>query len=349
KRSDITEEEIKEVVEKMTGIPLTEKINQSDFEKLLNLETELKKRVIGQDHALSSVARDVRRARSGIRDPRHPLASFLFMGPTGVGKTELVKALAETVFGDETALVQVDMSEYMEAHDISKLIGAPPGYVGYDEPSILEQVRRKKYCVFLMDEIEKADPKIFNILLGIMEEGGIRDGTGRWIDFTNVIVVMTSNVGGSTVSEGASVGFSTSKDTKEKQVDDQYFMAAKNLFRPEFLNRLDEQIVFNQLSDEVLKLILQKEIGLLEKRLESLGYEIAFKPEVLSLLAKAGYSPAYGARPLKRAIQRLIEDELANLLIANDYPKGTKFYVSVSDKKLIFKAGLPPAQIRKVA
>ena len=348
-RLKITEEEMRQVVEEMTGIPLTNKVDEAEIDSLLNLESGLRERVVGQDHALSAVARTVRRARSGLRDPRRPQGSFLFMGPTGVGKTELTKALTDLVFGDESALIQVDMSEYMESHTISKLIGSPPGYVGHDEPAIVEQVRRKKYCVFLLDEIEKAHPKIYDILLGIMEEGGVTDSTGRWVDFTNVIVVMTSNIGGSTVSEGASVGFATSKESEDTQVVDQYLSAATSIFRPEFLNRVDEQIVFRALDKSDLDIIVRKEVAKLAKRVEAKGFELRLSDEAYALIADRGYSSKYGARPLRRTIQRMLEDELATLVLSADYPKGTQFKVSIENKELDFEVVLPPEKLRRVA
>ncbi|MEZ4754821.1 MAG: ATP-dependent Clp protease ATP-binding subunit [Bdellovibrionota bacterium] len=345
----INEEEMRKVVEQMTGIPLTNKINQSEIEKLLNLEQKLKQRVVGQDHALSAVARAVRRSRSGLRDPRRPVASFLFMGPTGVGKTELSKALADLVMGDPDALIQVDMSEYMESHTVSKLIGAPPGYVGHGEAGIVEQVRRKKHCVFVLDELEKAHPEIFNILLGIMEEGGITDSMGRWVDFTNSIIIMTSNVGGSTVSERASVGFNTSAKSEEIEVNDQYLTEAKSVFRPEFLNRVDEQVVFRALTKPVLDIIVKNEVAKLGQRLEAKGMSLEVSDEAYAYIANQGYNLHYGARPMKRAIQRLLEDQLAEMLLSENYPKDTKFKVKVKKGELEYIAQVPPKNMRQAA
>ncbi len=310
----IVEEDIADIVTLWTKIPVT-KLEKEESEKLLKLDEILRGRVIGQDDAVGVVSRAIRRGRTGLKDPKRPQGSFIFCGPTGVGKTELSKALADTLFGSENAIIRIDMSEYMEKHSISKFIGSPLGYVGYDEGGQLtEKIRRNPYSVVLFDEIEKAHPDVFNILLQILEDGRLTDSHGRVVDFKNTVIIMTSNLGSGAVAEPKSLGFTESKpsadaeqDKNVKAVND----ALKRSFRPEFLNRLDEIVVFRKLSDEDIKRIAVLMLGEIKKRIEGMNINISFGDDVVSYLAKAGFDPVYGARPLRRAMQRKIEDSLS--------------------------------------
>jgi ATP-dependent Clp protease ATP-binding subunit ClpB len=301
---------------------------QSEVEKLLNLESYLEKRVVGQSHALQTVADAVRRGRAELADPNQPIGSFLFLGPTGVGKTETAKALAEFLFDTEEAVVRIDMSEYMEKHAVSRLIGAPPGYVGYDEGGQLtERVRRRPYSVVLLDEVEKAHPDVFNVLLQVLDDGRLTDGQGRTVDFKNTVIIMTSNVGSSAI-----IDESKSAEEKQQEINE----ALKMSFRPEFLNRLDEVVHFNSLSQDNLYGIVKVHMQGLLNRLTEKGITVSISDEALGYLAKVGFDPVYGARPLKRVIQNQIQNELAKLIIANQLQHGDKLSIEIKDAKLDF-------------
>jgi len=298
-------------------------------------------RVIGQEEAVSVLSKAIKRARVGLKDPKRPVGSFIFLGPTGVGKTELSRALAEVLFGDEESMVRVDMSEYMEKHTVSKLIGSPPGYVGYDEGGQLtEQVRRKPYSVLLFDEIEKAHPDVFNILLQILEDGRLTDGKGRTVDFKNTVIIMTSNVGANTIKGQKVMGFTTAKDEKEKayeRMKDNLLDELKKSFRPEFINRIDDVIVFHELGKEHLKEIVDLMLKELSKRIEELNIKIKVTNETKELLIEKGFDPLYGARPLKRAIQKMIEDKLSEELLAGNVKAGDEVFVDSDGEELVFK------------
>ncbi len=335
----VTEEDIAEIVSSWTGIPL-KKLEETESEKLLNLEEALHKRIVGQDDAIKAVSRAIRRARSGLKDPRRPIGTFLFLGPTGVGKTELAKAIAEHLFGDENALIRFDMSEYMEKFAMSRLIGAPPGYVGYEEGgSLTEKIRRRPFSVILFDEIEKAHPDIFNLLLQIMDEGRLTDSQGREVDFRNTIVIMTSNLGGEFINRSKrSLGFAAHEDEKAQyeEIKNLVMSEVKKTFRPEFLNRLDEIVVFHPLGrDHVLKIIdilLQD----LRKRLAEKNMELKLTKEAKELLLEHGYDPVYGARPMRRTIQRYIEDPLSEDLLKGRFKEGDVIVVRRSGDNLKF-------------
>lgn len=320
----VTEEDIANIVSQWTGIPVF-KLTQEESEKLLNMEEILHKRVVGQNEAVDSVARAIRRGRVGLKDPKRPQGSFIFLGPTGVGKTELCKALAEAVFGDENAMIRLDMSEYMEKHTVSKLVGSPPGYVGYDEGGQLtDKVRSHPYSVVLFDEIEKAHPDVFNMLLQILEDGRLTDSQGRLVDFKNTVIIMTSNVGARLITDADSgkLGFAfEDKDGNQKtekestDIKNLVMGELKKVFRPEFLNRVDDIIVFNKLNEDEIKEIAGKMLGSLKKRLENLEISIEFTDNAISAIAKEGYDPVYGARPLRRAICQKIEDSLSQQIL----------------------------------
>ena len=335
----IGEEDIADVVTAWTSIPVA-KLAKEESEKLLHLDELLKKRVIGQDEAVSMVARAIRRGRTGLSDPKRPQGSFIFCGPTGVGKTELSKALAEALFGDENAIVRFDMSEYMEKHSVSKLIGSPPGYVGYDEAGQLtEKIRRKPYSVVLFDEIEKAHPDVFNILLQILEDGMLTDSHGRRVDFKNTVVIMTSNLGYSGTEAPKKLGFvtETDKDAENERERRKVLDALKGYFRPEFLNRVDEIVVFHKLSDEDIRKIARLMLTDVTKRVEELGISLSFTDEVVAELAKEGFDEVYGARPLRRAIQRKIEDGLSVELLESRIAKGDRVTASLEDEKIVYR------------
>ena len=311
-------------------------LNQTEIEKLLNLESQLQKKVIGQDKAVQSISSAIQRSRTGLSDPSRPIASFLFLGPTGVGKTELSKALASQLFDSENALIRIDMSEYMEKHSISRLIGAPPGYVGYEAGGQLtEAIRRKPYCVLLFDEIEKAHKDVFNVLLQILDEGRVTDGQGRTTNFKNTIIILTSNLGSELIDDkNISNNLSTNMDELINQ-------ELKSFFRPEFLNRLDEIINFEPLKKETLLKVVDLQLNRLRERLEAKGIELEIDGDVLSLITEIGYNPSYGARPLKRVIQKELESEIAKYILKGKYKEGSTIKIEIKESKLIF-FGAPP-------
>ena len=323
-KEEVGEEEIARIVSKWTGIPVG-RLLEGEIEKLVHMEERLRQRVVGQEDALERVANAVRRSRSGLADPNRPIGSFIFMGPTGVGKTELARALAEFLFDDDHAMVRLDMSEYMEKHSVARLIGAPPGYVGYEEGGQLtEQIRRRPYAVILFDEIEKAHPDIFNVLLQILEDGRLTDGKGRTVDFRNSVIVMTSNVGSAAIFELSA--------SDPKKAREQAFEALRHLFRPEFLNRVDDIVLFQPLGKEQLEPIIDLQLARLVKQLEQRGITIKLTKAARGLLFKEGYDPAYGARPLRRAIQRLIQDPLAMQLLNGSVLPGDHVLIDADAK-----------------
>lgn len=336
----VSEAQIAAVVSKWTNVPL-EKLTERESERLLKLEEILHKRVIGQDEAVKSISRAVRRARVGLKDPKRPIGSFIFLGPTGVGKTELSKALAEAMFGDENNMIRIDMSEYMEKHTVSRLVGAPPGYVGFDEGGQLtEKVRRNPYSVVLFDEIEKAHPEVFNILLQILEDGRLTDSKGKTVNFKNTIIIMTSNVGASTIKKQKSMGFAFGdegvKQNEYEKMKENVMEELRRSFRPEFLNRIDDIIVFHQLQEEDLKQIVKLMLDTVSERLREQEIDINFTGESEELLAKEGFDLTYGARPLRRAITKTVEDKLSEEMLKGSVKKGDKVVVSVKDGQLEF-------------
>jgi ATP-dependent Clp protease ATP-binding subunit ClpC len=345
--SEIDEEEIAEVLSIWTGIPVF-KLTEEETEKLLRMEDEIHKRIISQQEAISAVSRAIRRTRSGLKDPRRPSGSFIFLGPSGVGKTELSKALAEFLFGDEDALIQLDMSEYMEKHTVSRLIGSPPGYVGYEEGGQLtEAVRRKPFSVILFDEIEKAHPDVFNTLLQILEDGRLTDSQGHTVDFKNTIIIMTSNLGTRDIAKGVGIGFTAARDdavTYEK-MRETVQEELKRQFRPEFLNRIDEVIVFHKLTLDDVKLIVDLLMRRVEEQLKSKDIDIELTDAAKTLLAEKGYDQALGARPLRRTIQRLVEDPLSEKLLHKEFRAGETVFVDRAGDEIIFDHGpaiMPP-------
>ena len=332
----VDEEQIAEIVAKWTGIPVT-RLAEEETERLKNMEDSLKKRVVGQDEAISSISKAIKRSRVGIQDPKRPIGSFLFLGPTGVGKTELSKALAEVLFGDEKAMIRIDMSEFMEKHSVSKLVGSPPGYVGYEEGGQLtDKVRRKPYSVILFDEIEKAHEDVFNILLQILEDGRLTDSQGRVTNFNNTIIIMTSNVGARTISDGKKLGFSKGEEeaTEYKDIKKNVLEELKKTFRPEFLNRIDDIVVFHRLSKEDIKQIVDIMINNLALRLENKDIYIDVSEEVKDFIAKKGFDITYGARPLRRAIQNEIEDFIAEEFLDGNIKTGKTIKLVLSDDKV---------------
>ena len=330
-REEVSEDDIAEVIAKWTGIPVA-RLVQSEMEKLLQLEDDLHQRVIGQHQAVTAVADAIQRSRAGLSDPNRPIASFLFLGPTGVGKTELSKALANRLFDSDDAMVRIDMSEYMEKHTVSRLIGAPPGYVGYEAGGQLtEAVRRRPYAVILFDEVEKAHPDVFNVMLQILDDGRVTDGQGRTVDFTNTVLILTSNIGSQSILELA--GDPEQHGAMESRVND----ALRAHFRPEFLNRLDDQIIFHSLRREELRQIVTLQVERLRQRLAERKLELSLSDGAADWLANAGYDPVYGARPLKRAVQRELETPIAKAILAGRYSEGQAISVELEADALALR------------
>jgi ATP-dependent Clp protease ATP-binding subunit ClpB len=339
-REEITDDEIAEIVSRWTGVPVS-RLMEGEREKLLKLEEQLHERVVGQDEAVKSVAEAVLRSRAGIKDPNRPIGTFIFLGPTGVGKTELARALAEKLFDDENNMVRIDMSEYMEKHTVARLIGAPPGYVGYEEGGQLtEAVRRKPYSVILFDEIEKAHHDVFSVFLQIMDDGRLTDSHGRTVDFKNCIIIMTSNVGSQYILD-------TIDDTDEasyERMRQRVLEALRQHFRPEFLNRVDETLVFHSLTREQLTQIVDIQVTWLKQRLEDRRIELEFTDEVKELLAERGYDPVYGARPLKRVIQKMVETPLAKKIMAGEVPDGSQVQLTADEQGIVFEVTSQPKE-----
>ena len=352
KNGTVGEEEVAGVVSAWTGIPV-QRMTEGEAARLMRLEDTLRKRVVGQDEAVTAVARAIRRARAGLKDPRRPIGSFIFLGPTGVGKTELCKALAEALFGDENSMIRIDMSEYMEKHTVSRMIGSPPGYVGFDEGGQLtEKVRRHPYSVLLFDEVEKAHPDVFNVLLQILEDGRLTDGQGRVVDFKNTVIVMTSNAGAHAIKKQRTMGFGSAADAARsyEAMKASIMDEVRQVFRPEFINRVDEMIVFHELERADIERIAALMLGDVQKRLAEQGVQLEVEPEAVSLLANEGYDPLYGARPLRRAIQRLVEDALSDELLLGNIRLGGRVRMSVIDGRLTFEQALPEPveEIKKI-
>ncbi len=327
-REEVSEDDIAEVIAKWTGIPVA-KLVQSEMEKLLKLEDQLHQRVVGQNQAVTAVADAIQRSRAGLSDPNQPIASFLFLGPTGVGKTELSKALAAQLFDSEDALVRIDMSEYMEKHTVSRLIGAPPGYVGYEAGGQLtEAVRRRPYAVILFDEVEKAHPDVFNVMLQILDDGRVTDGQGRTVDFTNAVLILTSNIGSQSILDLGG------DDSQHQEMESRVNEALRNHFRPEFLNRIDDTIIFHSLRRDELRLIVALQVERLRKRLSERKLDLNISEEATDWLANAGYDPVYGARPLKRAIQRELETPIAKAILSGAYEEGSSVQIQVKEERL---------------
>ncbi len=333
----LTPEDIAKVVSNWTGVPVV-KLTETEAQRLLDLEQVLHQRVIGQESAVKAVSDAIRRARAGLKDPNRPVGSFIFVGPTGVGKTELSKALAETVFGNENNLIRVDMSEYMEKHSVSKMVGAPPGYVGFDESSgqLTEKVRRKPYSVVLFDEIEKAHPDVFNIMLQLLDDGRLTDSKGRVVSFKNTIIIMTSNVGATEVQHKNTLGFTGSSDAEYDNMCDRYMDALKEKFRPEFLNRIDDIIVFHKLGRDETAKIAELFLASLKKRLAVMDVKLEITEEAMDLIIEKGYDQAYGARPLKRVVQRYIEDKLSERILRGDVKPNSVVSVGAVDGEFVF-------------
>ncbi|NEO43793.1 MAG: AAA domain-containing protein, partial [Moorea sp. SIO4A3] len=336
-REEVTEADIAEIISKWTGIPIS-KLVESQKEKLLHLEEELHKRVIGQEEAVTAVADAIQRSRAGLADPNRPTASFIFLGPTGVGKTELAKALAAYLFDTEEAMVRIDMSEYMEKHTVSRLIGAPPGYVGYEEGGQLtEAIRRRPYAVILFDEIEKAHPDVFNVMLQILDDGRVTDAQGHTVDFKNSVIIMTSNIGSQYILDVAG------DDSKYEEMRSRVMEAMRSSFRPEFLNRIDEVIIFHTLQKHQLRNIVQLQTLRLEQRLAERKISLKLSDAAVDFLAELGYDPVFGARPLKRAIQRELETPIAKGILRSEFNDGDTIFVDVNNERLSFQR--LPAQL----
>ena len=338
---EVTAEDIAEIVSGWTGVPVSQ-LTEAESQRLLKMEDILHERIVGQDEAVTAVAKAIRRGRVGLKDPRRPIGSFIFLGPTGVGKTELCKALAEAMFGDENAMIRLDMSEYMEKHTVSRLVGSPPGYVGYDEGGQLtEKIRRKPYTVVWFDEIEKAHPDVFNMLLQILEDGILTDAQGRRVDFKNTVIIMTSNVGARQITDKHSFGFggqeSVGDAESNRRIRDNVMSELKKTFRPEFLNRVDDTIVFRQLTEEDIRAIARRMLKSLDRRVEDLDITLTVTDEVVAELARVGFDPVYGARPLRRAIQSRIEDALAEKLLEGAFRAGDRVTVTLLDGEMHFE------------
>jgi ATP-dependent Clp protease ATP-binding subunit ClpB len=322
---EVDEEHVAEIVSRWTGVPVS-RLMEGEIQKLIRLEDHLHHRVVGQDAAVRVVADAIRRSRAGLADPSRPIGSFVFLGPTGVGKTELARALAEFLFDDEQAMIRIDMSEYMEKHSVSRLIGAPPGYVGYDEGGQLtEAVRRRPYSVILLDEIEKAHTDVFNVLLQLLDDGWLTDGQGRTVDFSNAVLIMTSNLGSEMITP----------DLPDEVVSERVMAVVRSHFRPEFLNRIDDLIVFHRLTRADLRKIVEIQLALVQNRLAERAVTLDVSDAGLDWLADHGYDPAYGARPLKRLIQTAIANPLAIKLLEGVYPEGSTIHVEVEDDELV--------------
>jgi ATP-dependent Clp protease ATP-binding subunit ClpC len=342
-KPEVTKKDVAEVVSQWTGVPVVQ-MTADESQRLLGMEEALHKRIIGQDEAIVTVSKAVRRARAGLKDPRHPIGNFIFLGPTGVGKTELVRALAEFMFGKEDALIRLDMSEFMERHTVARLVGAPPGYVGYDEGGQLtEAVRRKSYCVILLDEIEKAHPDVFNILLQVFDDGHLTDAKGRRVDFRNAIIVMTSNIGAEVIRKGSGMGFATSKDERKQQsqnyeaMKDKLLGELKKNFRPEFLNRIDGVVVFHALNKEHIRKIVDLMLVGVTKQLAEKGVKLEVTDSARDFLGEKGYDEVFGARPLRRAIQDRVEDKLSEELLRSSYQEGDTVVVDVQDNEIVLR------------
>ena len=335
----VSEEEVAQIVSLWTGIPVT-RMTEDEATRLLKMEEILHKRVVGQDEAIKAVSRAIRRARAGLKDPNRPIGSFIFLGPTGVGKTELCKALGEALFGDENSVIRIDMSEYMEKFSVSRMIGSPPGYVGYEEGGQLtEKVRRKPYCILLLDEVEKAHPDVFNVLLQILEDGRLTDGQGRMVDFKNCVIVMTSNAGAHTIGKQRAVGFGSAFDDEKsyEKMKDSIMVEVKKLFRPEFINRVDEIIVFHSLEQNHIDSIAELMMNTVAKRLSERGIELEITKDAARVVAQAGYDLEYGARPLRRAIQRLVEDALSEDILSGKVRIGQRIQALADGDKLRYE------------
>ena len=334
----VGEEDVADVVTQWTGIPVN-RLLEEESEKLLHLDELLKARVIGQDSAVESVSRAIRRGRMGLKDPKRPVGSFIFMGSTGIGKTELAKALAEVMFGNSNAMIRVDMSEYMEKHSVSKLIGSPPGYVGFEDGGQLtERIRRKPYSVILFDEIEKAHPDVFNILLQVLEDGILTDSQGRHVDFRNTVIILTSNVGAGELQASAALGFTADSVKNDREAQKARMMnALKSTFRPEFINRIDDVIVFNRLERADIEQIAALMLEDVSKRIAALGITISFDPSVKTLLAQEGFDDAYGARPLRRAVVRMVEDAFSTEMLEGNVKIGDHVTARATDGRIIFE------------
>ncbi|MDC4225088.1 MAG: AAA family ATPase [Candidatus Manganitrophus sp.] len=330
-KEEVDEEDIAEVISKWTGIPVS-KMLQGEGEKLIHMEDRLHERVVGQEEAIAAVSNAIRRARAGLSDPNRPLGSFIFLGPTGVGKTELARALAEFLFDDEQAMVRIDMSEYMEKHAVARLIGAPPGYVGYEEGGQLtEAVRRRPYSVILFDEIEKAHPDVFNVLLQVLDDGRLTDRQGRTVDFSNAILIMTSNIGSQQIQE-------LSGD--EREMRNEVLRILRAAFKPEFLNRVDDIIIFHPLQREHLEKIIDIQLKRLQERLAPKRITLTLTPAAKQYLAREGYDPVFGARPLKRVIQRDILNALSVKILEGAFKEGDQIEVDVEENKIVFRTGI---------
>ena len=338
----VTEEDVATVVSEWTGVPL-QQLEKKESQRLLELEALLHERVVGQDEAVKAVSRAIRRARSGLKDPNRPIGSFMFLGPTGVGKTELAKALSEVMFGDENSLIRVDMSEFMEKYSTSRLIGSPPGYVGYDEGGQLtEKIRQKPYSVILLDEVEKAHPDVFNLLLQVLDDGHLTDSKGRKVDFRNTIMIMTSNIGATQIREEKNVGFNVQDITKDhKAMQKRILEELKKTFRPEFLNRIDETVVFHSLSKDEIHSIVQIMSRAIVKRLKEQDIQVKITPAAIDVIGKAGFDPEYGARPIRRALQKEIEDRLSEALLGGEIHLGDQVTVGASKGKITSNVRLP--------
>ncbi len=346
-RSTVTEEDIAEVVSMWTGIPVT-RLAAEETERLIHMEDDLHKRIIGQDEAIVNISKAVRRARAGLKDPRHPIGVFMFLGPTGVGKTELVRAMAEVMFGHEDNMIRLDMSEFQERHTVARLIGAPPGYVGYDEGGQLtEGVRRKNYCAILLDEIEKAHPEVFNILLQIFDAGQLTDARGRRVDFRNSIIVMTSNLGSDLIKRDTTLGFGVKSDEAQssqqsyERMKDKVMDEVKRFFRPEFLNRIDATVVFHQLDREQIHAIVDLMIGMVQQELEDKNIQLEITDAAREYLGEKGFDPVLGARPLRRVIQNEVEDTLSDELLSGRLNDGDTAVVDVEDEQIVIRAKVP--------